>query len=224
MNQRRAANLGFIVLLHLALLWAVMRPLPSSAPRGERIWIQLLRPLTPRPPATSPAPTPRPAAQPAPSKTPATTAPAAAAPPAAVEPAPPAPAPSLEALTTEAPAAPPADVVQQALKAVGAIDRQLRTEHRQALTSAPPSDSTGARLSKGIAAAHAAVGPKWFEAARIELFSAPNDPKRVYKVITAFGEYCLFYPDKASMSENAAAKGGRDSFGQPTMSTCPQRF
>ncbi|WP_166455405.1 hypothetical protein, partial [Duganella alba] len=124
---------------------------------------------------------------------------------------------------TAAPA-PPADVVQQALRAVGAIDRQLRAEHRQALTSAPPADSTGARLSRGIAAAHEAVGPKWFEAARIELFSAPNDPKRIYKVITAFGEYCLFYPDKASMSGNSAAKGGRDSFGQPTMSSCPQRF
>jgi hypothetical protein len=57
-----------------------------------------------------------------------------------------------------------------------------------------------ARLAKGFAAAHAAAKPKWFEAARIELISAPNDPKRIYRVITAIGEYCLYYPDKGRLT------------------------
>ncbi len=108
------------------------------------------------------------------------------------------------------------------LKAVGAIDRELRAGERKFVT-APP-DTAQARFERGFAEARAAVKPKWFEAAQIELFSAPNDPKRIYRIVTAFGEYCLYYPDKASISANASAGSGHASFGQPRMSSCPRRF
>ena len=111
---------------------------------------------------------------------------------------------------------------EQALKAVGAIDRELRAGERKLITA--PLDTPQARLERGFAEASAAVKPKWFESAKIELFSAPNDPRRIYRIVTALGEYCLFYPDKASMSANSAAGSGHASFGQPRMSSCPKRF
>lgn len=116
----------------------------------------------------------------------------------------------------------PRDLVQQALKGVGDIDRQLRSEHGQEIVITPNMLLT--RLAKGLAEAHASVKPKWFEAARTELISAPNDPKRVYRVTTAMGSYCLYFPDKGSISSNSSPKSGLADFGQPTASTCPTRF
>jgi len=127
----------------------------------------------------------------------------------------PAPAPATPASGTST-------LAQQALKAAGAIDRQLRAEHPQAFT-APP-DTPQSRLAKGFAEAHAAVKPKWFEAARIELFSAPNDPRRIYRVVTAAGEYCIYLPDKGSMSLNLSARSGYAGFGEGTAAPCPIRF
>jgi hypothetical protein len=135
---------------------------------------------------------------------------------------PPAPASDDHALFAEAPAPgkPAPDVVQQALKSVGEIDRQLRAENPQAPSA--PADSSSARLARGMAAAHAAVKPKWFEAARTELISPANDPNRIYRVTTALGEYCLYYADK-----NAAlgsARSGRANLGEPKAAPCPTAF
>lgn len=122
-----------------------------------------------------------------------------------------------------APAQPlPAGLLAQALKSAGAIDRQLRAERPQHFTA--PADTPQTRMARGMAEAHAAVKPGLFEAPRIELFSLPNDPKRIYKVITGLGEYCVFYPDKGSMTENLSARSGHADFGQPRMGTCPTRF
>ena len=112
--------------------------------------------------------------------------------------------------------------MQRALKGVGDIDRQLRREHPQQFTAPPDTPQT--RLIRGLVAAHTAVDPKWYERARTELISAPNDPRRIYRVTTAVGEYCLYYPDKASMSANGDAKSGRAEFGQPAMAGCPHYF
>ncbi|SDH53476.1 MULTISPECIES: hypothetical protein [unclassified Duganella] len=235
-------GLAIVVLLHLALLWLALRPVHQPVVRDNRIWLQLWQPpakLTPAPPAVAlPGSIPVSAIVLSPIAR-AVVSSGAAAPPAAVlAPAAPAPAtasaapapasladtPEVQALLA-APAPEkslPPDVVRQALKDVAAIDRQLRAEHPQALT--PPPGSPNARLARGIAAAGAAVKPKWFEQARIELFSAPNDPKRIYRVITAMGEYCLFYPDTGSISFNSAPKSGWAGSGQPTMSDCPTRF
>lgn len=224
-RRRPGRYVAAVAVLHLALFWVVTRPVHHSAGQDRRVWIQLLQPRqapvvpAPQPVATLPAPArpapPRPAPARAPDLANLPAPPAAPAPALPSEPAPapvpaPAPAPATETLA------------QQALKAVGAIDRQLRAEHPQEFV-APP-DTAQTRLAKGFAEAHAAVKPKWFEAARIELWSAPNDPKRIYRVITATGEYCIYLPDKGNMTLNLSARSGYAGFGGGTAAPCPIRF
>ncbi|MBV7536553.1 hypothetical protein KW842_12325 [Duganella sp. sic0402] len=228
MPPRRAIpGMAVVVALHLALLWLALRPVQRPAVRDNRVWLQL--PLHPMPfplpqvdswftperkPALPKAPRqPRPPAiiaapEPAPMVT-------ADSPEVAALLAPPAPVPSPSS-------SPPADVVRQALQDVAAIDRQLRAEHPQPMNAEP--GALSARLAKGMAAAHAAVKPKWFEQARIELISAPNDPKRIYRVTTALGEYCLYYPDTGSIAFNSNAKSGHAGAGQPKVAGCPVPF
>ena len=232
-RRPRGRYIAAIVLLHLALLWAATRPAHKGVEHDDRVWLQLIPPSPPagqyHPPIRRDpqrAPVPRLPARPA--------AAASVSPPKdAAPPAPPALAQDRQqdrqqdnALPLEpAPAAPTTQsrtLAQQALLAAGAIDRQLRAEHPQQFV-APP-DTAQTRLAKGFAAAHAAVKPKWFEAARIELFSAPNDPKRIYRVITATGEYCIYLPDKGSMSLNLSARSGYAGFGEGTAAPCPIRF
>ncbi|NHQ92951.1 hypothetical protein [Janthinobacterium lividum] len=212
-----------IVLLHLALFWAATRPVHTGIEHDDRIWLQLMPPLPPMKAVIPPA---RPDPAPAPARPPARPASAASTSPpkeatASAQGKPQDNAPPAE----PAPAAPKTGALplaQQALQAAGAIDRQLRAEHPQEFV-APP-DTPRTRLAKGFAEAHAAVKPKWFEAARIELFSAPNDPKRIYRVITATGEYCIYLPDKGSMSLNLSARSGYAGFGEGTAAPCPIRF
>jgi hypothetical protein len=212
-----------IVLLHLALLWVATRPAHTGFEHDDRVWLQLMPPLPPMRVLTPPArPGPVPVRPPArPSSAAKTSPPKEAAAQVQVQdrpqdntpPAEPAPA---------APKAAPLTLAQQALQAAGAIDRQLRAEHPQEFVAPPDTPQT--RLAKGFAEAHAAVKPKWFEAARIELFSAPNDPKRIYRVITATGEYCIYMPDKGSMTLNLSARSGYAGFGEGTAAPCPIRF
>lgn len=224
-------RIAFVVLLHVGLLWIFTRPSQSPVVPDNRVWLQLLQPtpsvFTPRKTVDEPKPDARPEPKRVPQHTPApsiaTPQPASPVITPSTQTAPAAIADSLDELAQPAAAsAPPADMLQRALKAAGAIDRQLRAEHKQEFT-APP-DTASSRLAKGFAEAHAAVGPKWYEAARIELFSAPNDPKRIYRVTTAMGEYCVFFADKGSIAENGSAKAGWAGFGQASMSKCPIKF
>lgn len=226
MTKYFAVRIVLVVSLHLVLLWLATAPLSIPAEHDNRVWVQLVH----REPSPIPIPeklVAEPVSTPLPSKrarSPATSEP----PPAPVAPA--AQASIVETVeeralladTKASTSAPPADVVQQALKAVAGIDRQLRSEHRQEF-SAPP-DTPHTRLAKGFAAAHAAVKPKWFEAARTELISAPNDPKRIYRITTGMGEYCLYYPDKGSIAANSDPRSGLAGFGQPTAAGCPIPF
>ena len=210
-----------IVVLHLALFWAATRPVHTGVEHDDRVWLQLLPPLPPMRAITPPAkPDPAPARPPALSSSAASVAP----PKEATAPVP--DQPQDDALPAEpVPAAPktsPLPLAQQALRAAGAIDRQLRAEHPQEFVAPPETAHT--RLAKGFAQAHAAVKPKWFEAARIELWSAPNDPKRIYRVITATGEYCIYLPDKGNMTLNLSARSGYAGFGEGTAAPCPIRF
>ena len=221
-QQRRPGwAIAAVALLHLALIWAVTRPLSRHVEHDGRVWLQLMPPLpqtrgfiAPAEPKPEPAPPPLPVFR----ADPAITAPAPKAVPATT--------PQTDTLPAEAaPAAPRAGALtlaEQALQAAGAVDRQLRTEHPQEFTAPPDTPQT--RLAKGFEEAHAAVKPKWFEAARIELWSAPNDPKRIYRVITATGEYCIYMPDKGSMSLNLSARSGHASFGEGRAAPCPIRF
>lgn len=220
-RRRQGRTIAALAVLHLALFWAVLRPVPQRVEHDGRIWLQLMPPLpptrvsvAPAEPKPKPAPPPLPVFRAAPAITP-------SVPKAAVAPTPPDDAPPAE----PAPAAPKAGTLtlaEQARQAAGAVDRQLRAEHPQEFVA--PADTPQTRLAKGFAEAHAAVKPKWNEAARIELWSAPNDPKRIYRVITAAGEYCIYLPDKGSMSLNLSARSGHASFGEGRAAPCPIRF
>lgn len=220
-RRHRGWRIAAIVILHLAVLWAATRPVHHRIEPDSRTWIQLLQPQPEkyRPPATlTPAPVHLPAV---PARTPnASPSKAAAAPQ------PPATAPDQpdqpEESTQQQPSPAAPALAQQALQSVGAIDRQLRAEHPQEFVK--PADTPQTRLAKGFAEAHAAVKPKWHEAARIELWSAPNDPKRIYRVITATGEYCIYLPDKGNMTLNLSARSGYAGFGGGTAAPCPIRF
>jgi len=205
-----------IIALHLALFWAATRPVNMRIEHDDRVWLQLMPPL---PTMRGFIPPAGPARAPLPAGAASASPPKEAAPPAQDR-------PQDNALLDEpAPAAGKAGTLtlaQQALQAAGAIDRQLRAEHPQEFVAPPDTPQT--RLAKGFAEAHAAVKPKWFEAARIELWSAPNDPKRIYRVITATGEYCIYMPDKGNMTLNLSARSGYAGFGQGTAAPCPIRF
>ena len=220
-RRRQGWTIAALAVLHLALFWAVSRPVHQRVEHDGRIWLQLMPTLpptrgfiAPEEPRPEPAPPPLPVFRADPAITP--SAPKIT----------PAPTPPDDALPAEpAPAAPNTGVLtlaEQARQAAGAIDRQLRAEHPQEFV-APP-DTAQTRLAKGFAEAHAAVKPKWHEAARIELWSAPNDPKRIYRVITATGEYCIYLPDKGNMTLNLSARSGHAGFGGGTAAPCPIRF
>lgn len=217
--RRQGPAIAAVAVLHLALLWAVTRPGQQNVEHDGRVWIQLLQA---RQRTSVPAPPPI-------KTTPAPARPSNSGDKSAAMPLPapmPAPAAAYDSLPVEAaPVAPEPDAIplaQRARQAAGAIDRQLRAEHPQEFV-APP-DTAQTRLAKGFAEARAAVRPKWNEAARIELWSAPNDPRRIYSVTTASGEYCIYMPDKGSMSLNLSARSGHASFGEDTAAPCPKRF
>jgi hypothetical protein len=233
--RRAVAGIALVLLLHLALVWLATRPVRNPVPHDTWVWVSRPPPPEMNMPIVEPwgmwEQKPRPAGrgmhrQPAPAVDSRLPAPADS----------PAPLPSTvppdaeeralldphEAPTFKADSQPATDMMARALKSAGAIDRQLRAEHPQEFTAAP--DTPQSRFIKGLEAAHAAVGPKWFEAARTELVSAPNDPKKIYKVTTAAGSYCLYFPDKSSISANSDPKSGWAGFGQPTMADCPHPF
>lgn len=130
------------------------------------------------------------------------------------------------AAVTEAPITPPAEPatppeipkpaldMEWLVKQAGRIDRETRPagENRH---YRPSADSMERVLSKAFSEARLAVPPKWYEAARIELFSAPNDTAPIYQIQTAFGTFCIFYPDKFR-------DDGRSR--QPRVTSCPVRF
>jgi hypothetical protein len=121
----------------------------------------------------------------------------------------PAPAPEAE------PAVAPLNAAEL-VRMAGAVGKELSAGQKIEIQS----DSFQRKLERGMAAARDGVKPKWYEGARMELFSAPNDPRKIYKITTAFGEYCVFYPDKTKMEGNS----GGAAYGQPTVSSCPIRF
>lgn len=117
----------------------------------------------------------------------------------------------------EPPSAPVRLNIEDLVRQAGKADRETRPVN-EIQPYGPTRDSIESIMTKAFTEAKLAVPLKWYEAARIELFSAPNDPKKIYQVKTAFGTYCLFYP---SVFED---KGGGAAARQPKMSSCPKRF
>ncbi|APA69820.1 hypothetical protein [Janthinobacterium sp. 1_2014MBL_MicDiv] len=189
---RRAPGLLLIVLLHVGLAYIFLQSRPRVAtdgdlPRGPAIaWLR-------HTPAAHPKPVPSPSAKPVAASLPRRPVPAPisrALPAPTVEQAPP-PAPaSPEAVTLVTPPS-AADILAQAKRDVGKIDRELRKEFPQ--RGGEKFEDTGfKRMQQGFAEAYAAVPPKWYEASKIEEIGA-NAAKgsRTYKITSALGTLCV---------------------------------
>lgn len=206
---RHHAALLLILLLHSAvgfvlLRGTVVRDNPTAASRLDVFFVAPLKELPKPPPPIIP---PDDAAKPAAPRSPKRDLPAEitpAAPPSSPEAA--APADSDHAVHTVDTAA--------LIGMAGKFDKELRKPGEN-LLSRPEGKTLRQKMDEAFAAAHLAVPLKWYEAARVELWSAENDPAKIYQVKTAFGTYCLFYPD---LQKNPTASP------QPRVSSCPVRF
>ncbi len=193
--------------LHVAIVWMFAQhgQLRSDAPREQRAAIQWLLPMrkaapsAPRPAAQAPATTSKPRRQP-PKPVAAGSAAAPASEPQAIT------LPADPPDPFAAPAAPTpgaGDIMAQARKDIGKIDRDLRKAYPERGT---PPESRQARLERAFDAAHDAVPPKWYQAAKTVEITPPNAHTRMYRVVTALITYCI------SISED-----GRKSY-----TTCPK--
>jgi hypothetical protein len=100
--------------------------------------------------------------------------------------------------------------VDNLIKQAGKADREIRPAGENRIYG-PASNSMEAVLNRAFTEAKLAVPPKWYEAARIESFTPPGARKPIYQVKTAFGTYCLFYPDRLT-----------EGTGQPRIADCPR--
>ncbi len=110
------------------------------------------------------------------------------------------------------------DMLQQARRDVGQIDKDLKKQFPERLIKAPI-DTATKRLVKGIALAHDLAPPKWYQPAKMEELIDPGGVGRKrYRVITSGGTYCLTY-------ESAHSMNGTDPFtrttNRPKKTNCP---
>lgn len=218
-QDRRLAGFAATVALHLALLalWSAAhkRPRTDSDEAARIQWVNiappqaLKSPAPPKPtkPPAVPRATARQAARPAGLDEPlAMTVPAPAEAPV--------PAPVGEA----APARSAAEMMQQARRDLGKIDKDLQKEFPGARIKAPP-DSPQIRLVKGIEHAAEMAPPKWYEAPKVEELIDPGGyGRRRYRVITANGTYCVTIESNHAPDGIDTMKNGI----KPKITTCPK--
>lgn len=189
---RRASGLLLIVLLHLGLATILLQSRPhvvtdENLPQGPAItWLRYSPPAPPKP-----ALTPLPSTKPATAKAPRQPVPAPISrplpPPAAEQ----TPTPAMPETTTAITPPSVADILAQARRDVGKIDKALRKEFPQ--RGEPKFEDTAfKRMQQGFAEAYAAVPPKWYEASKIEEIGA-NEARgsRTYKITSALGTLCV---------------------------------
>ena len=190
---RRAPGLLLIVLLHAGLAYVIVQSRPRLAsdenlPQGPAIsW---LRHTLPAPPKPLPLPSIKPAAARVP-RLPSLPILAPVSRPLPAASVTQAPAPATPEAITVTPAPSAADILAQAKRDVGKIDRELRKEFPQ--RGGEKFDDTGfKRMQQGFAEAYAAVPPKWYEASKIEEVGA-NEARgsRTYKITSALGTLCV---------------------------------
>jgi hypothetical protein len=222
------------LLIHLVLLYALLHDAPTArhtsgaADARRMLWLRLT-PRTTTAATAFPAPPPIPHARPQAASAAAATSPrradraatgasdhAAAAPATRDTPAAPSSelaAPVASILPDPAPATPSVDdMLRIAKRDVGKIDRELRQQFPD--RAVKPEDSPRKRLEKVFAEAYAAAPPKWYEGARIvEVTDPESNGVRIYRVQTAFGAYCMFYPAKNSLIDQGSVTSGRPSLG-----------
>ena len=209
---RRAPGLLLIVLLHAGLAYVIVQSRPRLAtdenlPQGPAIsWLRHTLPAPPKP-----LPLPLPGIKPAAARVPRLPSLPIVAPVSRPLPAASvaqAPAPAKPEAITAPPAPSAADILAQAKRDVGTIDRELRKEFPQ--RGEQKLDDTGfKRMQQGFAEAYAAVPPKWYEASKIEEVGA-NEARgsRTYKITSALGTLCV------------TTGAGRN--GETTIGNCPK--
>ena len=187
---RCAPGLLLIVLLHAGLAYVIVQSRPRLAtnenlPQGPAIsWLRHTLPAPPKP---------LPSIKPAAARVPRLPSLPILAPVSRPLPAVPtvAPAPATPETITLVPPPSAAEILAQAKRDVGKIDRDLRKEFPQ--RGEQKLDDTGfKRMQQGFAEAYAAVPPKWYEASKIEEVGA-NAAKgsRTYKITSALGTLCV---------------------------------
>jgi hypothetical protein len=198
------SGFALVLVLHAVLLYLLLleRPGPEKAVAPRYSQLLIIVPPPPKPAARKTEPPRGMAATIGPGKT------IVASERVPVE-SPPAPKPP-----PAAPADPFAETtpinIDSLVRQAGKADRETRTG-REMQAYGPSRDSLEVVMTKAFTEAKLAVPLKWYEAARIEEFSPPGARKPIYQVKTAFGTYCLYYPDKLT-----------EGTGQPKMADCPR--
>ena len=116
--------------------------------------------------------------------------------------------------------APPAksayDMMQQARRDIGKIDQEIKKEFPEQHIKKPV-DTPQVRLEKGIELAAEMAPPKWYQPAKIKELTDPGQfGRKRYRVITAYGTYCMTY-------ESANSPNGQDHFtrgNKPKVTNC----
>ncbi len=111
-----------------------------------------------------------------------------------------------------------ADIMRQARRDIGKIDKDLKNEFPERGIKAPP-DSPQIRLEKGIELANELAPPKWYEKAKIkEMIDPGGYGRRRYRIVTAWGVKCWTY-------DSPRAPNGGDPFNpkrEPKVTNCPE--
>jgi hypothetical protein len=164
------------------ILWIPLHPPQPAAPKAEK-------PTLPRKEAAEMTP-PRPHARPGPAIT-LPPQPQAVPLPAPANEAAPAPTPANSAAAPAEAAKPSAEqILQQAKRDIGKIDKALRKENNPYI--AAPLDSPEMRMRRGMEEAHALAPPRLWEAPKVEeLVNNTGDGARRTRVITGRRTYCV---------------------------------
>jgi hypothetical protein len=127
----------------------------------------------------------------------------------------PGPAPSPAPAPATAPAPNAAQILQQAKRDIGSIDKALRKENRPYI-AAPP-DSPQIRLRNGIEQAHEMAPNRLWEAPKVEeLVNDTGDGARRSRVITGGGTYCVTERSPATSIDMI------EKHGKLRITSCPQ--
>jgi hypothetical protein len=202
----RRLSLLLTILVHAALVmgWQAARKLPAppiadDSVRTRVLWIPLRPPQPAVPRTETPAPPrketldaapPRPQVRPGPAIT-LPPQPQAVPLPAPANEAAPAPTPANSAAAPAEAAKPSAEqILQQAKRDIGKIDKALRKENNPYI--AAPLDSPEMRMRRGMEEAHALAPPRLWEAPKVEeLVNNTGDGARRTRVITGRRTYCV---------------------------------
>ncbi len=118
-----------------------------------------------------------------------------------------------------------ADIMRQAKRDLHKIDSDLRAADAKWVRA--PASTPYSRMQAAFDAAKDAVPPKWYEAARITpIGDQSSGGPRMYKVVSAFGTYCIRIAGNHSLADSLPkgdSKQDQMSTGiRPTYSTCPK--